>query len=46
MKKLGLAYDFASEINTSDPEYFAVTQRMFVDFFFSGLAEERLVKVN
>ncbi len=37
MKMLGLSYDWEREINTTDPEYYAVTQWLFILFFTLGL---------
>ncbi|OGK44361.1 hypothetical protein A2957_00230 [Candidatus Roizmanbacteria bacterium RIFCSPLOWO2_01_FULL_38_11] len=37
MKMLGLSYDWDKEIDTTDPEYYAVTQWLFIQFFKYGL---------
>ncbi|OGK16859.1 hypothetical protein A2862_04110, partial [Candidatus Roizmanbacteria bacterium RIFCSPHIGHO2_01_FULL_38_41] len=37
MKMLGFSYDWEKEINTTDPEYYAITQWLFIQFFKHGL---------
>ena len=34
---LGFSYDWEKEINTTDPEYYAITQWLFIQFFKHGL---------
>lgn len=34
---LGISYDWEKEINTTDPEYYAFTQWLFIQFFKHGL---------
>lgn len=43
---LGLGYDWSREINTTDPEYYIHTQRIFLEFFKRGLAVNKTVAVN
>lgn len=33
----GLSYDWNREINTTDPEYYAISQWLFIEFFKNGL---------
>jgi len=40
LKKIGLTYDWGSEINTTDPEYYKWTQWTFIKMFERGLAYE------
>jgi leucyl-tRNA synthetase len=46
MKRLGLSYDWAREINTTDPEYYRWTQWIFLKLFERGLAYVAEVPVN
>ena len=34
---LGISYDWEKEINTTDPQYYAITQWLFIHFFKHGL---------
>jgi leucyl-tRNA synthetase len=34
---LGISYDWAKEINTTDPNYYAITQALFILFYKHGL---------
>lgn len=43
---LGLGYDWSREINTTDPKYYIHTQRIFLEFFKRGLAQNKTVAVN
>lgn len=43
---LGLGYDWSREINTTDPKYYIHTQRIFLEFFKKGLAQNKTVAVN
>jgi leucyl-tRNA synthetase len=43
---LGLGYDWSREINTTDPGYYIHTQRIFLEFFKRGLAQNKTVAVN
>ena len=44
--RLGLAYDWRREVNTTDPDYFRWTQWIFLQLFDKGLAYEAEVAVN
>ncbi|MFN4219990.1 MAG: leucine--tRNA ligase [bacterium] len=46
LKKLGLAYDWSREINTSSPEYYKFTQWMFLKLYENGLAYRKKGWVN
>ncbi len=46
LKNLGFSYDWQSEINTTDPEYYKWTQWIFLQLFKNGLAYEAEVPVN
>ena len=46
IKMFGLSYDWNREINTSSPEYYKWTQWIFLQLFKSGLAYQKLAKVN
>lgn len=41
MDMLGLSYDWDREIDTSDPEYYAITQHLFIEFFKRGLLHKK-----
>ncbi|MDI9325237.1 MAG: class I tRNA ligase family protein [Alphaproteobacteria bacterium] len=46
LNMLGLGYDWSREINTTDPEYYVHTQRIFLEFFKRGLATNKTIPVN
>jgi len=46
LKSLGLSYDWARELATTDEEYYRWTQWIFLQLFEAGLAEQREVPVN
>ena len=46
MKKLGFAYNWDKEINTTDPEYYKWTQWIFLQLFKHGLAYKKQMKIN
>ncbi|AHF57332.1 leucine--tRNA ligase [Spiroplasma eriocheiris] len=46
LKALGFSYDYAKEVNTSDPSYFKTTQWIFEQLYKHDLAEMREVDVN
>ncbi len=46
LKMLGIGYDWSREINTTDPEYYKQTQRIFLEFFRKGLAVNQNTVVN
>src|SRR6185436_18531872 len=46
MKRVGLSYDWDREINTSNPDYYKWTQRIFLKLFDRGLAYMADVPVN
>lgn len=46
LQMLGMGYDWSREINTTDPEYYKHTQRIFLEFFKRGLARNTTVPVN
>lgn len=46
LKMLGIGYDWSREINTTDPEYYKHTQRIFLEFFRRGLAINQITTVN
>ncbi len=37
MKMLGFSYDWDRELATTDPNYYGVTQKLFIEFFKAGL---------
>jgi leucyl-tRNA synthetase len=43
---LGLSYDWALEINTTDPAYYKWTQWIFLQMFKAGLAYESYAPIN
>ncbi len=45
-KRLGLSFDWAREVNTSDPKYYKWTQWIFVQLFKKGLAYKRKIPIN
>ncbi|MBO8166607.1 MAG: leucine--tRNA ligase [Kosmotoga sp.] len=46
LKKIGNIFDWRSEVNTSDPEYYRWTQWIFLKLYEAGLAEKRESTVN
>ncbi|MFC5387288.1 leucine--tRNA ligase [Aquamicrobium segne] len=46
LKTMGLSLDWSRELATCDPSYYRHQQKMFLDFWKSGLAERRAAKVN
>jgi len=46
LKTMGLSLDWAREFATCDPTYYKHQQKMFLDFWKSGLAERKSAKVN
>jgi leucyl-tRNA synthetase len=46
LKTMGLSLDWAREFATCDPTYYRHQQKMFLDFWKSGLVERRNAKVN
>ncbi|MBU4692060.1 leucine--tRNA ligase [Mycoplasma zalophi] len=46
IKSLGFSYDFDKEINTSDPNYYVMTQWIFKELYNHGLAKIEDVDVN
>ena len=46
LKTMGLSLDWAREIATCDPSYYRHQQKMFLDFWKSGLVERKSAKVN
>ena len=44
--KMGLSYDWSRELATCDPNYFKFEQKMFIDFFNSGIAYKKETWVN
>ena len=46
LKEMGLSYDWSREIATCDPNYFKFEQKMFIDFFNSGIAYKKETWVN
>ena len=46
LKALGLSFDWAREINTTDPNYFKWTQWIFLQMFKKGLAYKSEMAVN
>jgi len=46
LKSLGLSFDWAREINTTDPKYYKWTQWIFLKLFEKGLAYQAEISVN
>jgi leucyl-tRNA synthetase len=46
LKTMGLSLDWAREFATCDPSYYKHQQKMFLDFWKSGLTERKSAKVN
>jgi len=45
-KSLGMSFDWAREINTTDPKYYKWTQWIFLQFFKKGLAYKSKALIN
>jgi leucyl-tRNA synthetase len=45
MQSLGLSYDWNREMSTTDPEYYAITQWLFILFYKHGLLYKKLTPV-
>lgn len=46
LQRLGFAYDWRREINTTDPNYYKWTQWIFLKLFEKGLAYEKEAPIN
>jgi leucyl-tRNA synthetase len=46
IKSLGFSYDWDREVNTTDPEYYACTQWIFLQLLKKGLAYETTAPIN
>ena len=46
LKSLGFSFDWAREINTTDPDYYKWTQWIFLQLFKKGLAYKKEMSVN
>ena len=46
IKSLGLSFDWAREINTTEPKYYKWTQWIFLKLFEKGLAYQALLPIN
>ncbi len=46
LRNLGLSFDWAREVNTTDPKYFKWTQWIFIQMFKKGLAYKSEMAVN
>ncbi|PPE04402.1 leucyl-tRNA synthetase [Entomoplasma ellychniae] len=46
LKMIGFTYDYDKEISTSNPNFYKVTQWIFVQMYKKGLAEYKNVEVN
>ncbi|MDZ4244192.1 MAG: class I tRNA ligase family protein, partial [Candidatus Doudnabacteria bacterium] len=46
IKSLGLSYDWAREVDTSDPDYYKWTQWLFLKLYEKGLAYRKEANVN
>ena len=46
LQSLGLSFDWAREVNTTDPNYFKWTQWIFIKLFEKGLAYKTTMPVN
>ncbi|MCG6856535.1 MAG: leucine--tRNA ligase [Salaquimonas sp.] len=46
LKTMGLSLDWSREVASCDPSYYKHQQKMFLDFWKSGLVERRSAKVN
>ena len=46
IQSLGFSYDWAREVDTTDPNYYRWTQWIFLQFFHKGLAYEGTIPIN
>lgn len=46
LQRLGVAFDWSHEVNTTEPDYYRWTQWIFVQLFKAGLAYRTEAKVN
>jgi leucyl-tRNA synthetase len=46
LQSIGFSFDWAREINTTDPAYYKWTQWMFIRFFNAGLAYKSTMAIN
>ncbi|AOG60101.1 leucyl-tRNA synthetase [Spiroplasma helicoides] len=46
LKTLGFSFDYEKEVNTSNPNYYRITQWIFQQLYKQGLAEIRYADVN
>jgi leucyl-tRNA synthetase len=46
MKSLGLSFDWAREVNTTDPKYYKWTQWIFTQLFKNNLAYKAKININ
>ena len=46
LKQMGLSYDWERELSTCDPGYYKFEQKMFLDFYKSGIAYKKETLVN
>ena len=46
LKQMGLSYDWNREFATCDPDYYKFEQKMFLDFYKSGIAYKKETWVN
>jgi len=42
----GTGFDWSREVNTTDPSYYKWTQKIFLEFYKSGLAYEKFGEIN
>jgi len=46
LKQMGLSYDWDRELTTCSPDYYKFEQKMFIEFFKSGIAYKKETLVN
>ena len=46
LQRLGYSFDYAREVNTSDPDYYKWTQWIFLKFYEKGLAYKAEIPIN
>jgi leucyl-tRNA synthetase len=46
LKSMGFSFDWAREINTTDPKYYKWTQWIFLQFYKRGLAYKKKMPIN